>query len=558
MLSFFRTCQSSLAAFWGARSGNVAITFGFALLPLAGVVGSAIDYSHQNSVKAAMQAALDSTALMISRDATTLSATDLNTRAGVYFNGLFNRPEASNIRISANYTASGGSSIIVNGSADVATTFMAALGVTKMTVSGSSTAKWGSTRLRVSLVLDTTGSMASAGKLAAMQSATKNLLSQLQSSATNNGDVYVSIVPFSRAVNVGSGNYNANWIDWSEWESEPAYMATWLANSTNLSTWEQTGPGDSCPVSSSKTGFTCTSGPSNSASNVNNVPSSGSYSGYICPGVDSGGKDGTKAGFYYNGCYNSTAATRTIASGSNASCGSTTNCSCSGNGSNRRCNQSYFTHTWIANARSTWGGCVADRGAVTAPGSNAGNDQTATAPTTSDRTTLYPARNDTYCGAATMGLNYNWSAMNSAVDGLDANGGTNQPIGLVMGWHSLVGIGPFTAPAKDANYTYSEVIILLSDGLNTWDRWYGNGSSTNASVDARMYGSSGQGTCANIKAAGVTIYTIQVNTDNDPTSTLLRNCASTTDKFYLLTSASQIISAFSAIGTNLTRLRVAQ
>ena len=38
--------------------------------------------------------------------------------------------------------------------------------------------------------------------------------------------------------------------------------------------------------------------------------------------------------------------------------------------------------------------------------------------------------------------------------------------------------------------------------------------------------SSGVGTCANIKAAGITLYTIQVNTGGDPTSTLLQNCAS--------------------------------
>ena len=36
-----------------------------------------------------------------------------------------------------------------------------------------------------------------------------------------------------------------------------------------------------------------------------------------------------------------------------------------------------------------------------------------------------------------------------------------------------------------------------------------------------MVDTDGDGTCANIKAAGVTIYTIQVNTGGDPTSTLL-------------------------------------
>ena len=32
-------------------------------------------------------------------------------------------------------------------------------------------------------------------------------------------------------------------------------------------------------------------------------------------------------------------------------------------------------------------------------------------------------------------------------------------------------------------------------------------------------------TCNNIKAAGITLYTIQVNTGGEPTSTLLQNCA---------------------------------
>jgi hypothetical protein len=110
----------------------------------------------------------------------------------------------------------------------------------------------------------------------------------------------------------------------------------------------------------------------------------------------------------------------------------------------------------------------------------------------------------------------------------------------------------------DSNYTYQQVIILLSDGLNTQDRWYGTGSSTSTSVDYRMYSTSGTGTCANIKGAGITLYTIQVNTGGDPTSTLLQNCASTSDKFFLLTSASQIITTFNTIGSNLTKLRIAQ
>ena len=554
----FRRLARSLARFKVARGGNVAITFAISAIPILAFVGAAVDYSRANAIKGALQAALDSTALMLSRDAATLSSTNLQTKASNYFNAMFTRGGVTNIKVTATYSSTGGSNVAVGGSADMPTQFMSILGYNAITVAGTATAAWGSTRLRVALVLDTTGSMDYDGKLTALKTATKNLLTQLQNTASTNGDVYVSIVPFSRGVNVGASNYSASWIDWSEWEAAPAYLATWLANSSNLATWEQTGPGNACPFSNSKTGFTCTNSPATGASNTSTIPASGSYAGYICPSVDSGNKDATKGGFYYNGCYNSTSATRTIATGSYASCGTAVNCSCSGSGSSRKCTQAYFTHAWIANARSTWAGCVADRGSTTAPSTSAGNDQTATAPTAGDTTTLYPARQDRYCPQAAIGLSYNWTTMNSVVTNLDANGGTNQPIGLMHGWHSLAGIGPYAAPAKETGYSYNEVIILLSDGLNTWDRWYGNGSGTNTAVDYRMVDSSGKGTCANIKAAKITIYTIQVNTGGDATSTLLKNCASSSDKFFLLTSAGQIVTAFNQIGTNLSQLRVAK
>ena len=61
----------TLAGFRTARGGNVAITFALATLPILGFVGAAVDYSRANSVKAAMQTALDSTALMLSKEAAT-------------------------------------------------------------------------------------------------------------------------------------------------------------------------------------------------------------------------------------------------------------------------------------------------------------------------------------------------------------------------------------------------------------------------------------------------------------------------------------------------------
>lgn len=561
MQSWKKWCRS-LAAFGAARGGNVAITFAFATIPILGAVGVAVDYSKANSVKAGLQAALDSTALMLSKNATTDTADQLQLDAQKYFNALFTRTDVKNVTVTANYTTTGGSALLVNGSAEVPTYFMGAIGhlltpgakdTATITIGGSSTAKWGSTRLRVALVLDNTGSMSQTGsssisKMEALKTATNNLLTQLKNAATNNGDVDVSIIPFVKDTNLDPSNYSSTWIDWTSWADEPPYIKT-----NKPSNWSQIGPGSSCPFSTQSYGFTCTADPTNGSSKVSTIPSSGTYAGYICPGPDNGRKLSLQGGIYYNGCYNSVKQTTTISSGSNASCGTTSNCSCTGSGSSKACTQTYYAHTWIPNATSTWNGCVADRGDASVP--SFGNyDTNVVAPSTLTAT-QYPAEQYSSCPQASMGLSYDWSSMTTLVTNMSAAGNTNQAIGLQAGWMSLVGGGPFTAPAMDPNYTYQQIIILLTDGLNTEDRWYDYQSA----IDTRQ-----QKTCDNINAAGVTLYTIQVDTGGDPTSTLLQNCAGSPDKypdpskFFLLTTPDQIVTTFQSIADDLTQLRVAK
>ena len=103
MMSVWTKFLSALRAFRVAHGGNVAITFAFAIFPIIGVVGYAVDYSRANSVKVAMQAALDSTALMISKEAATDTASQLQTNARNYYLALFNRTDVKNITVNATY-----------------------------------------------------------------------------------------------------------------------------------------------------------------------------------------------------------------------------------------------------------------------------------------------------------------------------------------------------------------------------------------------------------------------------------------------------------------------
>jgi von Willebrand factor type A domain len=167
--------------------------------------------------------------------------------------------------------------------------------------------------------------------------------------------------------------------------------------------------------------------------------------------------------------------------------------------------------------------------------------------------TKFPAENDDSCpSAAITTLTDNWSTLSSQIDAMVASGGTNQTIGLAHGMQTLVDGLPYSAGSLPANTT--RYIILLSDGLNTMDRWYGNGSAQSTSVDSRM-----TATCANAKAQGFVIYTVFVDLNGTTgNSTVLQNCASDTSKYFDLTTSGAILTTFNNIAQQITQLRVSQ
>jgi Flp pilus assembly protein TadG len=451
-----RDIRAAASRFAGANQGNIAVIFAIALVPVLTFVGAAIDYSRANNARSAMQAALDSTALMVSKDLSqgTITTSQISTTAQAYFTALFTNTDANSVSVAATYTAgnsSKGSTVLLSGSGTVTTDFMKVAGFPNLNITGNSTATWGSNLLRIALVLDNTGSMASYNKIGALQTAAKNLVTQLSGLARTNGDVYISVIPFAIDVNAGTSNVGANWLRWDLWD------------------------------------------PSTSTSN--------------CTG-------GTNAGFM-----------------SYATC--------------RGHNYSWH-HTVGSPDHSLWGGCVTDRDQTNS------NDVNSTAP--SSLATNFIADQDPLCPATQiLPLTYNWTNVNSTIDAMTAQGATNQTIGLQWGWFSLLQQAPLNAPAELSGNIYQHVIILFTDGLNTGDQWYGDLSNKSSPVDTKM------GTlCTNIKNSGVTIYTVQIDTDGAGQSAVLPACASGPGNFFMLTQPSQIAAAFAQIGTSISKLRVAK
>ena len=328
----------------------------------------------------------------------------------------------------------------------MATSIMSILGIKNIKLTATATAAWAAqARLRVALVLDNTGSMQEDGKMPALQAAAKSMLSKLASADVATDDVYVSIVPFAKDVNLSGGSNKSSWLDWTEWNALHGTCSDWR----------------------DKTESTCLSDPHN---------------------------------------------------------------------------------TWTHDSHSNWNGCVVDRGDTTGPNVGA-YDTNSVVPSTAIPATMYVAEQYSACPQAAMGLSDKWTKMNSLIDAMSPNGSTNQALGLQMGWMSLTQNGIFDTPTEDPSAGYAKHLVLLTDGLNTEDRWY----TDQTSIDTRE-----QLLCDNIKAAGITLWTIQVNTGHDPTSTLLRDCASDPTKFYLLTSASQILSTFDNISFKITKLHLSK
>src|SRR5262245_37906165 len=213
--SLVNRLHDGLRAFRTAQAGNVVFTFALAMIPMVGFVGAAVDYSRGNSAKAAMQAAVDSTALMLSKEALSLNSTQLNARAMDIFRALFNRTDVFNISIKPTFTSpeQGNFRIDVAGTGEVATTFTKLFNQHTLKVNVSSEVLWGMKKLELALALDNTGSMASSGKMANLKTAAHALLDVLKKAAKKDGDVKVAIIPFDTTVNIGTSYKDRDWFD---------------------------------------------------------------------------------------------------------------------------------------------------------------------------------------------------------------------------------------------------------------------------------------------------------------------------------------------------------
>ena len=159
---------------------------------------------------------------------------------------------------------------------------------------------------------------------------------------------------------------------------------------------------------------------------------------------------------------------------------------------------------------------------------------------------------------------------------MKANGTTNISSGVGWGWRVLSPGAPFTEGRAYSVNDNQKILILMTDGDNTY---FDSGKSlTDTTYSAWGYGQNehlGTGintaneimtemnartatVCANVKAAKIKIYTVAFQVTNQTTLQMLTDCASDPSMAYQSSSTSALLAAFTAIGDDISLLRVAQ
>ena len=203
----------SILAFLRNRAGNATLIVALSAVPLFGAAGIAIDTYRHMQAQAHLQAALDAGALA---GASTINATNEGIeqviREFASANGIDEviDPEKDLV---VTFRSSG--AIHVRAEGAVNTTLGNVLGISSLRIWAETEVMAGRTGAEVALVVDTTGSMNSGGKIEALRNAARDFVNIISETNDNTGGdtINVSIVPYAQYVNVGTQYKGAAWMD---------------------------------------------------------------------------------------------------------------------------------------------------------------------------------------------------------------------------------------------------------------------------------------------------------------------------------------------------------
>ena len=533
------------------EAGNVAIMFAALAVSLTVVVGGGVDFSQLNGLHTRLQTGVDAAALSAARYPGTDSTARRTQADNAYLANVADLPSAT-----AGSLTNSGTAYTYTATYVAPTHFLKIFGIQSLTLEASSTAIASTDTLDVALVLDSSGSMANGGRMTELKKAVKGFLAAFPTG----GDVQVAMIPFDSQVKVDgvtlsnatsnaptnpfSSTTDCNTLtdpfDKTACQNAQAARPTIDCNAFIATVPSRTASQNRC-WSNFNAGFKVgTSGTYIECTSWLFALCTGTGSFYYLT-VDTGSAIGAKrqewgcvAWFLLVCTQWGWQAPVTLESKAY-----TPDPTVTPQTSKTATNESANSNL-LLQPTDTWSGCLIDR---TQP-----YDVQATAPIAGMDATLYPKAN---CTVGTLiavkGLTNNLTSLATTADTLQPSGATNITIGVQWGMEALTSNAPLTGTTTNAR----KFIVLMTDGENTQDRWWGNGTANSADrdkIDART-----KLACSNAKAAGITIYAINLIDGN---AALISYCASDTSKYFKVTSADQLTDTFAQIATSIKRIRI--
>lgn len=191
------------------RLGAVTPLLGISMIALTAATGVAVDLGRAGVAKARLVSALDAAGLAVGARVTTSDAA-AEARRYVLANFASGYAGATIGEVTAT-VSSDKKTISLTASATLPTAFMKLVGTKTIGVSAATEITRSTTGMELALVLDTTGSMS--GSMNALKSAANSLVDTLFGSDTVADNLFVSVVPFSQAVNIGTSR--STWVNFN-------------------------------------------------------------------------------------------------------------------------------------------------------------------------------------------------------------------------------------------------------------------------------------------------------------------------------------------------------
>jgi hypothetical protein len=149
-------------------------------------------------------------------------------------------------------------------------------------------------------------------------------------------------------------------------------------------------------------------------------------------------------------------------------------------------------------------------------------------------------------------------AVDSVINSLAASRNTYIPTGLIWGLRALSPEAPFTGGEDYVSFAEEggrKAIMLMSDGANTVSP---NNSGWHNKSDVKKANGYVEDICDEAKDAGIEVYTIAFDLDDEDTKEMLKDCATDDSYYYDADDAAELQAAFNSIGRDLSELAIAR